>query len=151
MAKKKSEKPEAPGTDDEKRGTGETARRIWLAGLGAYGKAFSEASESFKDVTGKTSEVFEELAQKGEFIEAAVSSKRKELMKKAGVPNFDFEERIAKMRSRLSGGEDAAGDLVGDMAGLEARMDQMDAKLDKILKLLSKPAKTTTTKRTTKK
>ncbi len=145
MSKKKSDKPETEAEDS--RSTTETARRIWLAGLGAYGKAFSEASESLKDVTGKTSEVFDELAQKGQLIEAAVSSKRKDLMKKAGVPDFDFEERIAKMRSRLSrGDEDAAS-----VSDLGARMDAMDAKLDKILKLLSKPTKTTTTKRTTKK
>lgn len=149
MAKKKSEKPEAEveTETDDKRGTGETARRIWLAGVGAYGRAFSEAQEALKDVTGKTSDVFDDLVQKGEFIEAAVSSKRKDLMKKAGVPSFDMEDRIAKMRSRLSRGDDAPQDT----SDLEARMDAMDAKLDKILKLLSKPVKTTTTKRTTKK
>ena len=148
MAKKKSDEPEIEMPDgDDKRGTGETARRIWLAGVGAYGRAFSEAQEALKDVTGKTSDVFDELVQKGEMIETAVSSKRKDLMKKAGVPSFDMEDRIAKMRSRLSRGEDVAHDI----PDLEARLDAMDAKLDKILKLLSKPAKTTTTKRTTKK
>lgn len=146
MSKKKSDDPEVENED--KKGAGDTARRIWLAGLGAYGKAFSEASESFKDVTGKTSEVFDDLAQKGEIIEMAVSSKRKALMKKAGVPSFDLDERIAKMRSRLSGSEDVSSI---DVESLEARMDAMDAKLDKILKLLSKPVKTATTKRTTKK
>lgn len=147
MAKKKSEKPEVEADVDEKRGTGETARRIWLAGVGAYGRAFSEAQEALKDVTGKTSEVFDDLVQKGEMIEMAVSSKRKDLMKKAGVPSFDMEDRIAKMRSRLSRGEDVAQDI----SSLEARMNEMDAKLDTIIKLLSKPAKTTTTKRTSKK
>jgi len=146
MSKKKSDETEKD--NDGLKGTGEMARRIWLAGLGVYGKAYSEASESLKDVSGKTSEMFEELAQKGEMIEMAVSHKRKELMKKAGVPSFDFDERIAKMRSRLSSGGDVSG---SDMAALEARMDAMDAKLDKILKALSKPAKTTTTKRTAKK
>ena len=147
MSKKKTD--ETNKETDDKKGAGETARRIWLAGLGAYGKAFSEASESLKDVTGKTSEVFEDLAQKGEMIEMAVSSKRKELMKKAGVPSFDFDERIAKMRSRLSGGGGEASS--SEIEILSARIDEMDAKLDQILKLLSKPAKTTTTKRTTKK
>ncbi len=147
MSKKKSDEPEVETED--KRGTGETARRIWLAGVGAYGRAFNEAQEALKDVTGKTSEVFDDLVQKGEFIEAAVSSKRKDLMEKAGVPSFDMEARIAKMRSRLSRGEDVSQ----EMSDLEARMDAMDAKLDKIIALLSKkaPTKRTTTKRTTKK
>lgn len=148
MAKKKSETPEAEAeTEAEKRGTGETARRIWLAGVGAYGRAFTEAQEALKDVTGKTSDVFDDLVQKGEFIESAVSSKRKDLMKKAGVPSFDMEDRIAKMRSRLSRGEDSSADT----SDLEARLDAMDAKLDMIIKLLGKPAKTTSTKRTSKK
>jgi len=145
MPKKKSDEPEIEAED--KRGTGETARRIWLAGVGAYGRAFTEAQEALKDVTGKTSGVFDDLVQKGEIIEAAVSSKRKDLMKKAGVPGFDMEDRIAKMRSRLSRGEAADADV----SDVEARLDAMDAKLDKILKLLSKPTKTATTKRTSSK
>lgn len=148
MAKKKSEQPESE--IDDKRSTGETARRIWLAGVGAYGRAFTEAQEALKDVTGSTSKVFEDLVQKGEFIETAVSSKSKDMMKKAGVPSFDLDDRINKMRSRLSKGEDVAD----DMSALEARMNDIDAKLDKILSLLE-PAKPTrkkaTTKRTTKK
>ncbi len=149
MAKKKSDK--SPQDTDDKRSNSETARRIWLAGIGAYGRAFSEAQEALKDVTGSTSKVFDELVMKGEFIETAVSSKSKDMMKKAGVPNFDLDERIKKMRSRLSKGDEAAEDI----SALEARMDAMDAKLDQIIVLLKasqKPArKTATTKRTTKK
>ena len=145
MSKKQSDETETSA--EEKRGTGETARRIWLAGVGAYGRAFTEAQEALKDVTGKTSEVFDDLVQKGEMIEMAVSSKRKDLMKKAGVPSLDMEDRIAKMRSRLSRGEDVAKDI----DAMEARLDAMDAKLDMIIKMLSKPAKTTTTKRSSKK
>jgi len=148
MAEKKDDK------DENKRSSGETARRIWLAGVGAYGRAFTEAQEALKDVTGTTSKVFDELVQKGEVIEMAVSSKSKSMMEKAGVPSFDLDERISKMRSRLSRGEDVADDL----SSLEARVNAMDAKLDKILALLepkkparkkAKPAAKTT--RTTKK
>jgi len=144
MSKKKSDNPDAEG----KRGTGETARRIWLAGIGAYGRAFNEAQEALKDVTGNTSKVFDDLVQKGEMIEMAVSHKSKEMIKKAGVPNLDLDDRISKMRSRLSRGEDVARDI----DAMEARLDAMDAKLDKILALLAKksPAKTTT-KRSPKK
>ena len=41
--------------DDKKRSNTETARRIWLAGIGAYGRAFTEAQEALKDVTGTVS------------------------------------------------------------------------------------------------
>jgi len=72
MAKKPSDKSRRP--------TGEAARRIWLAGIGAYGRAFTEAQEAFKDMSGGTSRVFEELVKKGEDIEEAVSSKTQEFM-----------------------------------------------------------------------
>ncbi|NNE57474.1 MAG: hypothetical protein HKN36_05150 [Hellea sp.] len=151
MAKKKSGK--SSDKSSEKRSTGDAARRIWLAGIGAYGRAFSEAQEALKDVTGNTSKVFDDLVQKGEIIESAVSSRSKKMMEKAGVPGFDLDDRISKMRSRLSRGEDVAQDL----SDLEKRVNAMDVKLDKILALLSKPApkskpkKPTTTKRTSSK
>lgn len=147
MAGKKSDKSEDKA---DKRSSGETARRIWLAGIGAYGRAFTEAQEALKDVTGSTSKVFEELVQKGEVIETAVSMKSKQMMDKAGVPSFDLDDRIGKMRSRLARGEEVAQDI----SDLESRINAMDAKLDKILKLLEpkKAArKSTATKRTTKK
>jgi len=129
MVDKKQDKSEKKA---DKKSTGETARRIWLAGVGAYGRAFTEAQEALKDVTGSTSKVFDDLVQKGEMIETAVSMKSKQMMDKAGVPSFDLDDRIQKMRSRLSRGEDVAQDL----SDMDARMDAMDAKLDQILTLL---------------
>jgi len=118
----------------EKRGNVETARRIWLAGIGAYGRAFTEAQEALRDATGETKEIFEDLVLKGEKIETAVSSKRREFMDKAQVPNFDIDDRIAKMRSRLSRGETVAEDLTD----MDARLDRIEAKLDAVLKALGK-------------
>ena len=59
--------------------------------------------------------MFDELVEKGEFIEMAVGEKRKELMDKAGMPGIQMpdlhmDERIAKMRSRLMRGEEVADD-----------------------------------------
>ncbi len=134
----------------QKRPTGETARRIWLAGIGAYGRAFSEAQEAIKDMIGETSRVFDELVQKGEVIEMTVEAKRKDLMEKASMPDFNMDERIQKMRSRLARGEDMADDL-GD---IEARLDRLEEKLDQILAAVipakAKPKRKSTTKRTPK-
>ena len=136
----------------KKRSNSDAARRIWLAGIGAYGRAFSEAQEALKDVTGGTSRVFDELVQKGEMIEKAVELKSKDLMDKASMPNFNMDERIQKMRSRLARGEEMAEDL----SDIEARLDRLDAKLDEVLAALkpakpkAKPKRKTTTKRTPK-
>ncbi len=129
---------------DKKRTSTETARRIWLAGIGAYGRAFTEAQEALKDVTGKSSEIFDDLVQKGEMIEKVVEIKGKSMMDKAKVPdfdipnfdipNFDLDERIKAMRSRLSRG--GGSDDEADVEGFEGRLSTVEAKLDKILSLL---------------
>jgi len=116
--------------DSKSRSNSETARRIWLAGVGAYGRAFSEAQEALKDVTGKSSEIFDELVQKGAMIEKVVEVKGKNMMDKASVPNFDIDDRIKAMRSRLSRNDSGAD------TDIEARLASVEAKLDKVLKLL---------------
>ena len=131
MSEKKKE------TSNRRSGT-DTARRIWLAGIGAYGRAFTEAQEALKDVTGEASDVFDNLVQKGEMIEIAVQSKRKDMMSKVGVsnfdmpdidmPNLDISERIEKMRSRLQGRQSG-----GDLSEIESRLERIEAKLDDLL------------------
>jgi len=107
-------------------------RKIWLAGIGAYGRAFTEAKGAVESLTGKSSEVFEELVQKGEMLEAVGKYKASELVGKgkAAVPDFDIDDRIAKMRARLSGAADKSDE------GLAARVDGIEAKLDAILERL---------------
>lgn len=126
-------------TDKKKRNSTDTARRIWLAGIGAYGRAFTEAQEAIKDVTGKSSDVFDELVHKGEMLEFVGKAKGKEILGKAAVPDLEIDERIKAMRSRLSG---ATKDT-----DLEARLLVMETKLDKILEILdqnvAKPKKAT--------
>lgn len=136
--------------DDKKM---ETARRIWLAGIGAYGRALTEAKGAVDDLSGKSSEVFEGLVQKGEMLEKVVEHKGKEMLDKSGIKDFDINDRIKNMRERLSGGKE---DRVSE---LEAQVAELNAKLDALLKAQAKPARktaakkktTTTTKRTTTK
>lgn len=139
---------------DKKRSSTDTARRIWLAGIGAYGRAFTEAQEALKDVTGKSSDMFDDLVQKGEMIEMVVAAKRKDVVNKAKdaagiqdlkVPDLHIDERVKKMRSRLLRGED----LSEDIGSVEARLSAVEAKLDRVLKLLEKPRRKTTPKRAT--
>ena len=137
---------------DKKRSSTESARRIWLAGIGAYGRAFSEAQEALKDVTGKGSDIFDELVQKGEILETVGKTKGKEILDKAqlpdfDMPDFDIDDRIKSMRERLSrGGKEPA-----PSNDYQDRLAAVEAKLDKILALLEpkKPAKKKTVKRAT--
>ena len=126
---------------DNKNKSGDTARKIWLAGIGAYGRAFSEVQEGLSKATKGTSKVFDDLVQKGEVLETVVTHKSKEAFEKVSDKfedkfgdGFDMDDRIAKMRDRLKRG---GGD--GDV---EDRLDAIEAKLDEVLKLLKpKPVK----------
>jgi len=129
--------------NEKKRSSTDTARRIWLAGIGAYGRAFTEAQEAIKDVTGKSSEVFDDLVQKGEMIEMVVAAKRKDIVEKADkavdkampdikMPDLHIDERIKKMRSRLSGSDEGSS----ASSNLEDRLDALESKLDRVLALL---------------
>lgn len=116
---------------DKKNKNTETARKIWLAGIGAYGRAFTEVQEGLSKATKGTSKVFDDLVQKGEVLETVVSHKGKEAFDKVSDKvgdGFDMDDRIAKMRSRLKRG--------GDDSDVEDRLDAIEAKLDEVLKLL---------------
>lgn len=132
--------------------TGDVARRIWLAGIGAYGKAFEEGKDTLKGLTGGTSGVFDDLAAKGEKIQQAAMVKGAQLAGKASDLKDDInaEERISAMRARLLGG--GSGDRID---AVEARLASIEDKLDALLKMQTKPTpkraatrRTTTTKKT---
>jgi polyhydroxyalkanoate synthesis regulator phasin len=114
----------------------DTVRKIWLAGIGAYGRALTEAKGAVDSLAGKGSEVFDELVQKGEMLETVGRVKANELAGKGKAaveditPDFNIDDRIAKMRSRLSGAMEKGDDR------LAARVDRLEAKLDAILDAL---------------
>lgn len=126
--------------DKKKRRSTETARRIWLAGIGAYGRAFTEAQGALKEVTGKSSDVFDELVQKGEMIEKVVEYKGRELLDKtkAGeieVPSLEIDERIKRMRARLSmstsghSGTETNHDISDRLNEIEAKIEALGARV----------------------
>ena len=140
---------EDPTVDDLK----DMARKIWLAGLGAYGKAFSEGREMFRKASAQSSDVFDDLVKRGEELEGEVDGKARAVMDdvKAQVSDLNLDERIAKMRTRIKReGKAAAKDM-------ESRMEAVEEKIEELLRELKggtkpKPApKRTTTKTTTKK
>ncbi|GGX64280.1 hypothetical protein GCM10011309_12980 [Litorimonas cladophorae] len=120
-------------SDKKKPDEKDAIRKVWLAGIGAYGRAFAEAKGAVGTLTGKSSEVFDELVSKGEMLEAVGKYKAEELVGKGKAamgdikPDLDIDDRIARMRARLSSVTESSTDR------LEARVDQLEAKLDAIL------------------
>jgi len=145
-------------TDKKKRSSSETARRIWLAGIGAYGRAFTEAQGALKEVTGKSSEIFDELVQKGEMLETVGKVKGKEILDKApAMPDIDLDDRIKAMRARLRTKESTlstGGPAIPsvNIQSLDDRLQEIERKLDRILATLepqNKASKKTIAKKKT--
>lgn len=105
----------------------DTARRIWLAGIGAYGRAFSEAQESIAKLGGESARVFEDLVAKGEAIERAVEARGRKVAAKLAPGAHSLDERIRKMRDRIGLGDDHAS-LADEVADLRARVAALEAK-----------------------
>ncbi len=90
----------------------EAARKIWLAGLGAYGKSYEEIQSQYEKLNGETSHFFEELVSKGEKLEADTKKKLKEntsvakksmddVRKTLGFDNSDIDAKIDNLSKKV--------------------------------------------------
>lgn len=99
------------------------ARKVWLAGLGAYGKSVEEAQGRYEKFSSDANKMFDDLVSKGENLEDDARSKFKET-------TSDVEARVAEVRQKL---------------GLEAdntdqRIDELSAKIDALTEAVAKMA-----------
>lgn len=130
----------------------DVAQKIWLAGLGAYGRAYSEAAVNAKKVNAGTSELFEDLVKRGIEIDGEMKARlgANETVAKAtqGVSKVAetalrlqrkqreaFEGRMQRMRAVLGFKEQSekANDL-------SAKIDELEDEIA-ALSVSAKPAK----------
>jgi hypothetical protein len=105
---------------------GEVAKSIWLAGLGAYGKAFDEAHDRYEKVSKETSRMFDELVSKGKKLEGETQDKLSDVKEKSSL---SIEERIHKVRSSLGFNEKGNNSV----AELHEKVDELSKKLDLLI------------------
>jgi polyhydroxyalkanoate synthesis regulator phasin len=98
----------------------EFARKIWLAGLGAYGKSIDEVQSNYEKMNTEATKVFEDLGVKGDALESEAKDKFKE---KANI-----EERVADVRKKL--GLDKQSD--------EDKIAELSAKIDALTEVVAK-------------
>lgn len=101
----------------------EFARKIWLAGLGAYGKSVEEAQGRYEKLSAEASKMFEDLVTKGETLEDDARTKFKST-------TTDVENRVAEVRKKLGLDSEPA----------DQRIDELSAKIDALTEAVAKLA-----------
>ena len=116
---------------------GEIAKNIWLAGLGAYGKAIGEAQDRLEKATKEPPRLFKDLVKKGEALEQEV----KETFSSAReFSSNTVEERIRKVRENFNF---TTGVRSEDLAEIHAKLDALSAKVDALAAAMKPVRKTT--------
>ena len=92
----------------------EMAHKIWLAGVGAYGKAYDTALANAATFNKQSTELFDELVKRGEKIESDVKSR------------FAADERVTKATETVAKANAAARQFQAEAYDrFEARMERM--------------------------
>lgn len=132
--------------------TREVAQKIWFAGLGAYGRAYTEAATSAKKMNAGTTELFEDLVKRGTEIDGemktrlganetvnkateSVTKMTETAMRVQREQREALEARMQRMRAVLGFGakSEKANDIASKIDKLEDEIAELSAK--------AKPAK----------
>ena len=148
-------------TDTEN--TTDLARKIWLAGVGAYGRVFSEAQGRFEKVSGAANELFDELVAKGSQVEDQVKSaisknetatKVTEQVEKTTEQVREYREsRLSDLEERFEKVRETVMDRVApfNVFGLGEQVDALTKRVEELeaelAKEKAKPVARTATKR----
>ena len=122
-AKKTASKNKIKETTDK---ASDMAKNIWLAGLGAYGKAYDDAVSRVEQAGKDVPKLFDDLVKKGANIEADSPPAENPLEK----ARTDIEERIAKMRENLGFGRIISTN--DDISQLTAKVDALTNKVNSL-------------------
>ena len=102
----------------------EIAKNIWLAGIGAYGKAADEAQDRLEKAGVETPKLFLDLVKAGTALE---ESAREGLKTTKRASKSSVEERINKVRENFNLQRLGRGEAVSE---LQAKVDLISKKLD---------------------
>ncbi|REL32301.1 phasin family protein [Thalassotalea euphylliae] len=106
----------------------ELARKIWLAGIGAYGKGFDEAQGQYEKLNTEATKMFNELVEKGEKLEEDAKEKYKS--EKENIKT-NVETRVSEVRAKLGLDNDDTNKKIEE---LSAKIDTLTEALGKLEK-----------------
>jgi hypothetical protein len=107
-------------------------RKVFLAGLGAYGKSFEDTKSRFESLSTESNKIFSDLVAKGEELETQGKSKFVEVQTKISA-KADLNTRVEALRSKLGLNKTDGDQKIED---LNAKIDSLTAAVSK---LTSKP------------
>jgi polyhydroxyalkanoate synthesis regulator phasin len=128
---------------------GEIAKNIWLAGVGAYGKAVDDAQDRLEKAGVETPKLFRELVKAGTMLE----EEAKDAIQASQAARHSVEDRINRVRENFNLQRPARGE---DLLALHEKIDRLSNQLDTLSTALSdqgilKPAKPKSRKKSTAK
>ena len=118
----------------------EIAKNIWLAGVGAYGKAVDEAQERLEKAGVETPKLFRDLVKAG----TALEEEAKDALHASQAARSSGEDRISRVRENFHLQRPARGE---DLLALHEKIDRIANQLSELTSALAeqgvlKPART---------
>ncbi len=115
----------------------DVAHKIWLAGIGAYGRAFVEARENIEKLNHSTNELFEDLVKRGEEIEDEVRERitQNEAISTANDRVSKVVESATKIQERQRERFEDRMDRMRSVLGFksDSQLDELSAKIDALV------------------
>jgi polyhydroxyalkanoate synthesis regulator phasin len=108
----------------------EIAKNIWLAGVGAYGRAVDEAQDSLRKATPQPPKLFRDLVKAGAELEEEAREAR-------AAAKSSVEERIARVRENFHQQRPAR---IEDLDSLHRKIDKLTRKVDALARLVDQQA-----------
>lgn len=125
---------------------GEIAKNIWLAGVGAYGRAVDEAQGRLEKAGVEPPKLFRDLVKAG----AALEEEAREAIEAGQAARLSVEDRINRVRDNFNMQLPARGE---DLLALHEKIDRLSNRVDELTEALaaSASARKPAAKKTTRK
>lgn len=119
----------------------EIAKNIWLAGVGAYGRAVDEAQGRLEKAGMEPPKLFKDLVKAG----AALEEEARDAIEAGQAARNSVEDRINKVRDNFNLQRPARGE---DLLALHEKIDRLSNRIDALTEALNasgavKPARKT--------
>jgi hypothetical protein len=121
----------------------EIAKNIWLAGVGAYGRAVDEAQGRLKKAGVEPPKLFRDLVKAG----AALEEEAKGAIEAGQSARNSVEDRINRVRENFNLQRPARGE---DLLALHEKIDRLSNRLDELTEALMASGSIKTPRKTTR-